>query len=128
MSLAPAEQRALDKIADTLRRSDRRLARMLTRFKVPLARGGLMILIRRLPRTRLLRRLIVSAVAVTAAVLLIVAVVRSPATPMCSPHASIRSIAAAVRASECSLLMHQGHAPGPAATGTAGAPGDQGAP
>jgi hypothetical protein len=47
MSLAPAERRALDKIEDGLRRSDRRLVRMMTRFKVPLARGGLVILVRR---------------------------------------------------------------------------------
>ena len=125
MSLAPAEQRALDKIADALRYSDRRLARMLTRFEVPLARGGLVIVIR---RSRWLRRLIVSAVAVTAAVLLVVAIVRSPATPICSPHSSIRSLAAAVQASDCSLLTHGGHAAGTAGPGTARAPGVQGAP
>lgn len=125
MSLAPAEQRALDTIADALRQSDWRLARMLTRFTVPFSPAGLVILIRRLPRTRWLRRLIVSAVAVTAAVLLTVAVVRSPATPICSAPGNIRSAAAAGQASNCSLLVPGGHAAGPAGTGT---PGDRGAP
>ena len=125
MSLAPAEQRALDKIADALRHSDRRLARMLTRFKVPLARGGLVILIR---RPRRLRRLIVLAAAVTAAALLIVAILRSPAMPVCSAHRGIRSFAAAVQASNCSRLRHERHAIGTAGTGTAGTPGAQGTP
>ena len=128
MSLVPAEQRALDTIADALRHSDRRLARMLTRFEVPLSRGGLVIRIRRLPRTRPLRRLIVTAVAVTAAVLLVVAVIRSPATPICSAPGSLRSAAAAVQASNCSLLMHAGRVAVPAEPGTAGTPGHQHAP
>jgi len=101
---------------------------MLTRFEVPLSRGGLVIRIRRLLRTRRLRRLIVTAVAVTAAVLLVVAVIRSPATPICSAPGSIRSAAAAVQASNCSLLPHEGRAVGPAEPGTAGTPGHQRAP
>ena len=128
MSLAPAEQRALDTIADVLRHSDRRLARMLTRFAVPFFRGGLVILIRRLARTPRFGRLVASAVAVAVAALLVVAVLRSPATPLCATPGSLRSAAAAVQASKCPLLMHHDHAAGTAGPGTPGAPGSQGAP
>lgn len=38
MSLAPAERQALARIEDSLRRSDPRLASMLTQFRLPLTR------------------------------------------------------------------------------------------
>jgi hypothetical protein len=114
MSLTPAERRALEKIEDGLRRSDRRLARMLTRFKVPHSRGGLVILVRR-PRRH--RRPIAAAVAVTALALLVVAILHSPTTPLtCSPPSGTGSAAAAAQASNCPLALHQGHAPSPAVT------------
>jgi ferric-dicitrate binding protein FerR (iron transport regulator) len=78
MSLAPAERRALDIIEDGLRGSDRRLARMLTRFQVPLARGGLVILIRGPGRRR---RLISSAIVVTVVALLAVVIWHDPGAP-----------------------------------------------
>ena len=125
MSLAPAERRALDKIEAALRRSDRRLASMLTRFRLPLSRGGLVIFLRR-PRRR--RRLIVSAVAVAAAVFLVVAIIRSPAPPRCPAPGSSGSVAAAAAAKNCSLLVREGRAVGPARPGSAGVLGDQGGP
>jgi DUF3040 family protein len=125
MSLAPAERRALNTIEDALCRSDPRLARMLARFKLPLSRGGLVIFLR---RPRPLRQLIVSAVAVTAAVLVVVGIVRSPAPPRCSAPESSVLIAAAAAARHCSLLMHEGRAISTTGTGTAGAPGDQPGP
>jgi hypothetical protein len=125
MSLAPAERRALNKIEDALCRSDRRLARMLARFKLPLSRGGLVIFLRRPGQ---LTRLIVSAVAVTAAVLVVVGIVRSPAPPRCSAPRSSVPIAAAAAARNCSLLRHEGRAISTTQTGTAGAPGDQPGP
>lgn len=134
MSLAPAERRVLDTIEDALCRSDRRLARMLARFKLPLSRGGLVIFLRRPRRPRRprrlrrLRRLIVSAVAVTAAVWVVVGIVRSPTPPRCSAPRSSGPVAAAAAARNCSLLMHEGRAISTAETGTAGAPGDQPGP
>lgn len=97
MSLAPAERQALARIEDSLRRSDPRLASMLTRFRLPLLRGGLR---RRLPPfgggwrrlTRRLRRrlgpLIVLVVTLTVVTLLVVAAVLSPGK---SPHCSVRT-------------------------------------
>lgn len=125
MSLAPAEQRALDKIEDALRRSDQRLAHMMTRFRLPLSRGGLVIFLCRLRR---LRRLIVSAVTVAAAVFLVVVVIRSPVPPRCSAPRTGGSVAAAAAARNCSLLMREGRAVGPAQPGSAGVLGDQGRP
>ena len=125
MSLAPAEQRALDKIEDALRRSDRRLARMLARFKLPLSRGGLVIFLRKPGQ---LTQLIVSAVAVTAAVLVVAGIVRSPTPPRCSAPKSSVPVAAAAAARHCSLLMHEGRAISTPETGTAGASGDKPGP
>jgi Protein of unknown function (DUF3040) len=125
MSLAPAEQRALDKIEDALRRSDQRLAHMMTRFRLPLSRGGLVIFLCRLRR---LRRLIVSAVAVAAAVFLVVVVIRSPAPPRCSAPRTSGSVAAAAAARNCPLFMREGRAVSTMGTGTAGAPGDRAGP
>ncbi|MDQ2812119.1 MAG: DUF3040 domain-containing protein [Actinomycetota bacterium] len=126
MSLAPAERRALNEIEDSLRRSDRRLARMLTRFMVPLSRGGLLILVRR-PRRR--RRLIVSAVGVTAALLLVVAILRAPVTPQaCSVPSRAGSAAAATLVRNCPLTLHEGPAASTAQHRAAGSSGDQGGP
>lgn len=118
MSLAPAERRALDKIEDGLRRSDRRLARMMTRFKVPLSRGGLMILVRRLRRSRRSRRsrrLIGWAVVATAVALVVAGILNSPATPRtCAtpggPGSAAAAAAAATQAGHCPLALHRGHA------------------
>jgi len=120
MSLAPAERRALDTIEDALRRTDRRLARMLTRFRLPLARGGLVIILR---RPRRLRRLIVSAVAVAAVAWFVVAVIRCPATTLCSAPARTEPAAAAALAGDCLMLVHEGLDDGTAGAGTAAVAG-----
>jgi hypothetical protein len=62
MSLAPAEQRALDRIEFALYGSDRRLAHTLSRFKLPLAHGGLTMMVR---KPRRLKQVIVAAIVVT---------------------------------------------------------------
>lgn len=104
-------------IEDALRRSDRRLARMLTRFKVPLLRGGLVIAIRE-PRRR--RRVVMAAIAVIAVALLVVAVWNSPATPLtCSAPSRPGPAATTAQASICPLAMHRGHLAGTAVTGPA---------
>jgi hypothetical protein len=98
MSLAPAERRVLDTIEDALRREDRRLARMLTRFAVPLTRGGLAVFFRRPGRPR---RLIMSAAVVTAAALFVVATLNSKVTPPNCAAPTTASAAAALQSSAC---------------------------
>jgi Protein of unknown function (DUF3040) len=116
MSLAPAERRALDKIEDGLRRSDWRLARMLTRFSVPLSRGGLIILAYRFRRRR---RLIGWAVAATVMALIVVVLVHSPTTPlMCPAPSGSGSAATASQAGACELTMYRGHEASTAENGT----------
>jgi hypothetical protein len=63
----------------SLDRSDPRLARMLTRFTMPASPGGVMVVARRFTR---LRSRIITAVAVLVAFLFVLAVLRSPATPL----------------------------------------------
>jgi hypothetical protein len=111
MSLAPAERRALDTIEDALRREDRRLARMLTRFALPLTRGGLAIFVRRPGR---LRRLIMSAVAVTAAALFVVATLNSKITPPICAAPTTASAAAAMQSSVCPPALPKALAASPA--------------
>jgi hypothetical protein len=79
MSLAPAERRALDAIGDSLRRSDPRLARMLTHFAVPLSRGALAILAYRLWQRRLLVMVILAVVSIA---VIVVAALHSPDPPV----------------------------------------------
>jgi hypothetical protein len=79
---------------------------MLTRFKLPLSRGRLVLMVRR-PRRR--RRLIVAAVVVTVVALLVVAILNSPATPLtCSTPGSTVSAATATRVSYCPTGLGQG--------------------
>jgi peptidoglycan/LPS O-acetylase OafA/YrhL len=105
MSLAPAERRALDGIEGSLRRSDPRLARILTRFSLPLFRGGLAILARRLRRPRLA---IVSALAVAAVAVLVVAALHTPEPPVpCAAAATSGLLGPGAQASACLSLQHE---------------------
>jgi hypothetical protein len=70
MSLAPAERRALDKIEDSLRRSDPQLSRMMRRFTVPVTRGGLVVMARSPGRTKRLLLLIFILAAIALFVLM----------------------------------------------------------
>src|SRR5947209_5215601 len=81
MSLAPAERRALARIEDSLCRSDPGLARMLTRFRLPITRGGSKIPVQKLRRVRLFVPLIFAVTVV----LCVLAVVPGPhhAPPSC---------------------------------------------
>jgi hypothetical protein len=78
MSLAPAERQALARIEDSLRRSDPRLASMLTKFRLPLFRGGWTGLTSRLSR---LGPFILVMAALGVVFLLVVAVVFSLSQP-----------------------------------------------
>jgi Protein of unknown function (DUF3040) len=99
MSLAPAERRALTRIEDSLCRSDPALARMLTRFRVPIARGGWMIPVQRLRRVRLFVRLILAVIVFLCAL----AIVLGPhhALPSCGAGNGSGSTTAAARFSHC---------------------------
>jgi hypothetical protein len=78
---------------------------MLTRFKLPLSRGGLVLLVRKLRRRR---RLIVAAVVVTVA-LLVVAILNSPRTLLtCSTPGGTGSAATVTRVSYCPTGPAQG--------------------
>jgi hypothetical protein len=89
MSLAPAERRILTEIGESLGRSDPGLARMLTRFRLPISRGGWEVLIRRLPR---LKPLLPAAVTVIMVVMLILVIAfSSHASPQCAVHSGLRS-------------------------------------
>ena len=109
MSLAPAERRALAEIEDSLCRSDPGLARMLRRFSVPIARGGLMVLARRLPRPGSIHPLTIVVIAV---ILLVLAIVLSPAAPpSCDVHGGTR-FAVGTQVSGCPPAHHRGRAGG----------------
>jgi len=79
MSLAPAERRVLDKIEDSLRHSDPRLARMLTRFSLPVFRGGLAVVAHRLWQRRLL---VVIALSLVTIAVIVAAALHSPDPPV----------------------------------------------
>ena len=105
MSLAPAERRALDGIEGSLRRSDPRFARMLTRFSLPLFRGGLAILARRLRQPKLA---IVSVLAVAAVAVLVVAALHTPEPPVpCAAAATTGLVGPGAQASDCLSLQHE---------------------
>jgi hypothetical protein len=119
MSLVPAERRALAGIEDALCHSDPELARMLARFRVPIARGGLRVLVRRLLRPGSILPLIV----VIALFLLVLAMVLSPAAPLpCDQHGGTR-FAASVQVSGCPPAHHQGRAGGGAPSSARGQTG-----
>jgi Protein of unknown function (DUF3040) len=119
MSLAPAERRALAEIEDSLCRSDPGLARMLTGFRLPIARGGLMVLARRLPRPGLIHPLTVVVIAV---ILLVLAIVLSPARPPCDVHGGTR-FAVGTQVSGCPPAHHGGRAGGGPLSSTRGQSG-----
>ena len=104
MSLAPAERRALARIEDSLCRSDPGLARMLTRFRLPITRGGWTIAARRPRRARLLVPLIL---AVTVA-LCVLAILPGPhrAPPSCGVGSGPGPATAAARFSDCPTANH----------------------
>jgi hypothetical protein len=104
MSLAPAERRALARIEDSLCRSDPGLARMLTRFRLPITCGGWTIAARRLRRARLLVPLILAVTIV----LYVLAIVLAPrhAPPSCGAGSGPGSAAAAARFSDCPTASH----------------------
>jgi hypothetical protein len=115
MSLAPAEQRALDRIEFALYGSDRRLAHTLSRFKLPLAHGGLTMMVRQ-PRPR--NRVIAAVILVMALGLLVAAVWNGSATsPTCA--SSTGPALTATKASDCQLSLHRGHEAGTAQNSTA---------
>ncbi|MFY9927112.1 MAG: DUF3040 domain-containing protein [Streptosporangiaceae bacterium] len=108
MSLAPAERRALDGIEDSLRRSDPRLARMLTRFSLPLSRGGLVILARSIRQRRLL---VVSVLTVATLAVVVVAALHRPAPPVpCAAAGTVGLVAPGTQASACLSPQPKSHA------------------
>jgi hypothetical protein len=121
MSLAPGERRALATIEDSLSRSDPQLARMLTRFTMPASRAGVAVVARRL---RQLRPRIISAVIVIVAFLLVLAVLRSPATPL---RRAARTGTAATQVSNCPPPWPAGYPGSTAGDSTAESAADQGA-
>jgi hypothetical protein len=108
MSLAPAERRALDGIEDSLRRSDPRLARMLTRFSLPLSRGGLAIQARRIRQRKLL---IVSVLAVATLAVVVLTALHRPAPPVpCAAAGAAGLVAPGTQASACPSPQLKSHA------------------
>jgi len=97
MSLLPAERRALNKIEDSLRHSDPRLARMLNRFTVPIARGGLMVLAHRLGTHR--RLILVLAVLVAGLAALVI--MHGPSRASCPRTRGSPSVAADTQFTSC---------------------------
>jgi Protein of unknown function (DUF3040) len=106
MSLAPAERRALARIEDSLCRSDPRLARMLTRFRVPITRGGWKVLARR-PRQL---RLFVPLILTVTIFLCVLAIVLGPhhAVPSRGADSGPGSVIAATRINNCPAASHKG--------------------
>jgi Protein of unknown function (DUF3040) len=106
MSLAPAERRALARIEDSLCRSDPGLARMLTRFRLPITRGGWKVLARR-PRQL---RLFVPLIFAVTVVLCVLAVVPGPhdAPPSCGAGSGPGPATAAARINDCPAASHKG--------------------
>ena len=106
MSLAPVERRALARIEDSLCRSDPRLAGMLTRFRLPITRGGWKVLVRR-PRQL---SLIVPPILTVTIFLCILAIVFGPhhAVPSCGAGRGPGSVTAAARINNCPAASHQG--------------------
>lgn len=99
MSLAPAERRALARIEDSLCRSDPRLARMLTQFRLPLSRGGLKGLARRFPALRPYLSLII---ALAVALVFILVLMLSPSMPLrCEVSSRPGTMTAASQGSHC---------------------------
>jgi hypothetical protein len=125
MSLAPSERRALDKIENSLRHSDPRLARMLARFTVPISRGGLMVMMR---GPRRIKPLIVSVIALTAISLLVLAVLHSPGTVLPCSASSGSGFTTSTRPSCPSALQHKAHIPSTAETGISTLPTSQPTP
>lgn len=119
MSLAPAERRTLAQIEDTLRRADPRLDSMLTRFRLPIWRGNLAGVTRRLPR---LTPLILLMAAATVLLALVLTIVLSPSPSLpCGARSGAGGAAAAGPVSYCPTAGYRGHNPGGAAgTGAAG--------
>lgn len=100
---------------------------MLTRFRLPLVRGGWTSLTRGL---RLVRPFVPPAVAVIAAILFILAIALSPAVRLpCDVRSAAAPAAGGVRAGGCPAGIHAGHAGGVAGHGqTKGLSGSQDAP
>lgn len=106
MSLAPAERRALARIEDSLCRSDPRLAGRLTRFRLPITRGGWKVLARR-PRQF---RLFVPLILAVTIFLCILAIVLGPhhAVSSCGAGRGPGSVAAAAHINSCPAASHEG--------------------
>jgi len=110
MSLAPAERRALALIEDSLHHADPGLARMLTQFRLPLARGGWRVVIGRLPRLGPFIPLLVAAAVVSA---LVLAVLLGPSGSLpCGARGETGFAATAAQAGGCPPTGGRGHNPG----------------
>lgn len=111
MSLAPAERQALARIEDALRRSDPRLASMLTQFRLPLSRGGWTGLTRRVPRRS--RPLVSVMVALIVLFLFVFVVVLSPGSQWgCGVRGVTASATPALPVSGCAPARHGNHKAG----------------
>ena len=105
MSLAPAERRALARIEDSLCRSDPGLARMLTRFRLPVTRGGWMVPVHRLRRGRLFVALMLAMILC----LCVLAIVFGPhRAPSCGGASGTGPATAAARVSHCPSASQTG--------------------
>jgi hypothetical protein len=120
MSLAPAERRALARIEESLCRSDPRLASMLTRFSLPVWRGGWAGLTR---RHRRLGSFLPVVMAVAMVLLPALVIGLSVAAPLsCGPRGGAASAAATAHVRGCPPAIPRGH------TGTTQSAGNQDAP